>query len=162
MPSSPNPNHFVFRPSCLSSLQPCPSQKRNSNKLHKVAHRKERILPRPTRPQRLVLTMVDDTPSNFYERVEGRSTGQAILASNLDLGAFSRDKDVQFVIVNTANILRSSTPPDYTSNCLLADFPGQIDKTRGVIVILHRGHVDLFALRNQEQTQVVICPWKRI
>ncbi len=39
-----------------------------------------------------VVESVEDTATEFYNRVEGKCKGRGLLASNLDLAVFSRDK----------------------------------------------------------------------
>ena len=102
-----------------------------------------------------VFETVNDTIEEFCNRVEGKCRGKGLLASNIDLAAFARDKDVQFIILRTIELTATSASSDCTNAFTLCDFPGQVDKKRIAIVILHRGHVDLFVLRTANRVQVL-------
>ena len=98
-----------------------------------------------------MLETEEDTLEDVCSRIEGRNRGKGLLASHLD-----RDKNVQFVILRTNEFHSPSTMYSNSSNTsTVCDFPGQAVKKRVALVILYRGHIDLFVLRTSNHTQVL-------
>ena len=112
---------------------------------------KKEFFPEQNEFEDFVIAYVEDTVQEFYDRVEGKCTGRGMLASNIDFGVFTRDKDVQLIILRTLEVITGDLKNAFT----LCDFRNQSEKKRVAIVILHRGHVDLFILRRGDKIQVL-------
>jgi hypothetical protein len=145
-----DPNHFVsgYAP-CLEEDLIQARAETVSNFTRWLAEKKD-FFPSQEALRGYVFEIVDDSIEEFYNRVEGRSRGKGLLASNLDLGAFSRDKDVYLIILRTTELVNTSPTSDCKNAFTLCDFPGQKDKKKIAIVILHKGHADLFVIRTSD------------
>ena len=98
----------------------------------------------------------DDSIQEIYARIEGR-TKKDVFSTNLDISLFSRHIDVLFVVMCTKAILHAPTYEVYTHSRRGVEcaFPGQVAKKRTAVVILHRGHYDLFSIFLSNKRQVL-------
>ena len=89
----------------------------------------------------------DDTMKDIYARLEG-TTKRDKYSTNMDMALFSRNMDILFVIMCTKSVLYAPSYLVYTHSRrgIECAFAGQLEKKRAVVVILHRGHYDLFSV----------------
>ena len=101
----------------------------------------------------------NDNIKDIYDRVEGKITkGAALLVSNLDLSIFSRNLDIYFLILPTSSITPTTSLHQCSGSIRECFFLGQADKKRVALVLLHRDHVDLFAIQTSSGYQTLfVC-----
>ena len=143
------------RAACLNSnlIQ---AREETKNKVGQLADRETENLSSPTRPGNVVFEEVNHTITQCYERIPRKSTGQAILLRTLISGLSPMIQSSSFSILSQPTSTKHQPQQTAPQLSPLLLHRSSRQNERCDIAMLHRTHVDLFALRFKRRTQIVL------